>query len=296
MKKLVIIFGLVINSISYAKLTCEHHYTDEIWGSKVEVCYAKNYTDYTPKQAAEEFLKDQVYVAGGEFKLDIEPPATVAMKGFYMGKYLVPYQEYNAYLKATGQWNDGFVKGEGKARLRRDIYNGLYPAKATYDSAQGFCKWMGKLTDLDVTLPQYGQWLYAATSRGKNWAYPTDNNKLELGVNFPAIAAPRSLTTAIPVNESPVNSIGIHQIFGNGWQWSMTKLSKNNGGYFKVSGDLGNVIAGGTHYPGPEMTKKLLEGNTLRSSFAVAPDQNSTVDLHFRCIINTEKPLTKAIE
>jgi hypothetical protein len=290
-------FGAFI-TIGFAKqLDCKNHYTDTIFGKTVEVCYASNYSDYTPQQAANEFLKDQVFVKGGRFNLNNNPKTFININSFYMCKYLVPYQEYNAYLKATNQWNEGRVGNKAsKDRLSFETLNGLYPAAARYENAEGFCKWMGELTGLDVTLPNYQQWLYAATSKGTNWAYPTTNDKLEIGINYPDIAPKGSLTTSILVDKDPVNSLGIYQVFGNGWQWSSSTLSKKNAGYFNVSGTFGNKIAGGTHYPGAEMTPELIEKNTLISSFAVTPKPDDSTTMHFRCVINSDKPLPKSID
>ncbi len=42
--------GVAISSIVFAKqLDCKDQYTDMIFGKTVEVCYATNYTNYTPQ-------------------------------------------------------------------------------------------------------------------------------------------------------------------------------------------------------------------------------------------------------
>jgi formylglycine-generating enzyme required for sulfatase activity len=276
------------------ELTCKHKYMDEIWGEKVEACYADNYTDYTPEQAANEFLKDQIFVEGGRFNLNNNPKTFINISSYYIGKYLVPFQEYNVYLKATNQWNDGFMKGEGRARLRRDIYNGLYPATVTYEKAEGFCKWMGEQTGLDITLPNYQQWLYAATSKGKNWEYPTNNGKLEIGANYPSYDSNVDKSVVRIVTGLPVNSLGIHEFFGNNWQWTSSILSKKNAPYFNVSGQLGQTVVAGTPYTyDADQVKKF----TLLSNFSktVEGKGNQYGNLPFRCVINTDKPLPKSV-
>ena len=294
---IILILAVCINMIYAKELTCKHKYMDKIWGTKIEACYAKNYTDYTPKQAANEFLQDQVYVKGGRFNLNNNPKTHVKLPGFYIGKYLVPFQQYNAYLKATKQWHKGFMQGQGRARLRRKIYNGLYPATATYQNAEGFCQWMGKLTGLDVTLPQYVQWLYAATSRGTNWAYPTNNGKLEIGINYPPIQKKGSLANTLLVTDKPVNSLGIHQIFGNGYQWSRSILTNENAPYFNVGMPaMGGHILGGYFYATSDLTPEILKQITLSSDFAIAvPKKRKNEPAEFRCVINTEKPLPKSV-
>lgn len=269
-------------------------YQDEIAGVKGYLCYAKNYTDYSPLEVANQFLEQQVLVKGGEFTLKYKPNIKVNMPSFYFGEYLIPYEQFNTYLKESGQWNNGFIKGIGRARLGSKEYNGLYPARASYDQAQGFCQWMGKITGLPVELPAYGQWLYAATSEGKNWEYPTNNGKLELGVNFPDYEATDQKSIDQLVTGLPVNSLGIHQIFGIGWQYSSTVYNAENRKYFSVlSGQDGQVIAGGRPYSdSPELAKRF----TLDSVFAVTITKTRSAQGDFRCVINTDKPIPKHLD
>lgn len=293
----IIFVSLLISTYSLSsfakKLDCEHKFTDEIWGDKVEVCFAKNYTDYSPLEAANQFLGQQVLIKSGEFILKYKPNIKVNMPSFYFGKYLISYSMFNTYLKATRQWNDGKVGSLGSVRKRDEKYNGLYPAQANYDQAQGFCQWMGKITGLPIELPAYGQWLYAATSEGKNWEYPTNNGKLEIGTNYPDYESTDKKAITQAVTGLPINSLGIHQFFGNGWQWSSTVYDKDTAKYFSANGSFGEMLAGGTPYT---YEVKYIKQKTLDSVFARTGKSTGNAEALFRCVINTDKPIPKHLD
>ncbi|MDC0535153.1 formylglycine-generating enzyme family protein [Francisellaceae bacterium] len=285
---------LAFSKVYHAKLDCDKTFMDKIGNDEVEACYAKNYTDYSPLEVANQFLDQQVLVKGGEFTLKYKPTIKVNMPSFYFGEYLIPYQQFNTYLKATNQWDRGLVKGIGRARLGFEKLNGLYPAQGSYDQAQNFCQWMGKITGLPVELPAYGQWLYAATSEGKNWEYPTNNGKLEIGDNFPDYAVTDQKALHQLVTGLPVNSLGIHQLFGNGYQYSSSVYNAENSKYFSVlTGQDDEVIMGGRfYYDTPEQAKRF----TLDSVFARTGTTDGDAQGVFRCVINTDKPIAKHLD
>ena len=98
------------------------------------------------------------------------------------------------------------------------------PASDNWQSAHGYCSWLGKQTGLLFSLPTEAQWEYVARDRGQDIAYPTDNGKLEVGKNYPSEDTfnQNLKGTILPVNnvnEIPMNKLGIYEMGGNVLEW-----------------------------------------------------------------------------
>ena len=236
-------------------------------------------------------LKNMIFVKGGRFNVSNNK---IEVESFYISNQLTSYWYYYSYLYAKSKYYPT------KYDMTDTFKNGLYPIGVGFKTAKNYCQWLAKKTGLPFALPTMEQWLYAATSRGINWDYPTDNGKLEIGKNYPNILPRNSLTIVNLVNGLPVNSIGIHQFFGNGAQWTSTRLTNKSQAQFHVfvreHEDYGvNNIVAGTPY---SWAKKYVEENKLLNGYYVN-SLNPNLEMKtmggaaFRCVINTDKPLPK---
>ena len=276
------------------------HYWDgkvvKYQGKTVYSCYAKNYIDLLSKQVANNILKRMVFVKGGTMDLYQNKNRTVHLKSFYIDSELVPYQAFNRYLKESKQWHHGDLEDVGfHDRLSKKELNGLYQAGAYYPQASGFCQWLSQKTGLPFALPTLDQWYYAATSRGTNWEYPTNNGKLEIGVNFP-----KSVDTSHQkIGGLPVNSLGIHQLFNSNMEWTQTPANKvNYAKYFvgKLDQQQGYLAMGTFAEDGNNtkiITNQTLETASVKAGYGkIEKHPILPPYTHFRCVINTDKPLT----
>ena len=303
MKKLsIIFFSLILASSAFASDQWKKNLfkiPDDQWAAgstKEKAQYPGGQYMYIiqplkEKKLFKKELSDMIFIQSGVLNLNSNK---LRIKGFYISRYLTSYLNYNSYLNSIDKYYPD-VDAEGSPTS-----NGNYPAKLSFKNSQNYCQWLAKKTGLPFALPTMEQWLYAATSRGINWDYPTDNGKLEIGKNYPNILPRNSLTIVNLVNGLPVNSIGIHQFFGNGAQWTSTRLTNKSQAQFHVfvreHEDYGvNNIVAGTPY---SWAKKYVEENKLLNGYYVN-SLNPNLEMKtmggaaFRCVINTDKPLPK---
>ena len=206
-----------------------------------------------------------------------------------MDRYLTSYLLFHSYMNAIHQYHP-ISEDENHPSM-----NGDFPAGVDYHNAKGYCAWLSKKTGLPFALPTLAQWLYAATSRGTNWDYPTNNGKLEIGKNYPDVFSKKlSDEVSIEVTGNPVNSLGIHQFFGNGSQWTQTVVdSEITSDYYINAVTPGNIIVAGTDFK-QGFNNKDIEHLTLDFDSYISPSPNAKMDLGglaFRCVINTDNPL-----
>jgi|GEM_PF-1705606 len=149
---------------------------------------------------------EMAFVKGGVFTMgssrgeeDENPPHTVTLSDFYMGKYEVTVAEYRTYCQSTGRqmpgppswgWQDAFPM----------VFVSWYDADA-------YCKWLSSKTGKNYRLPTEAEWEYVARGQGgnnyrrgaKGWC--RDNAK-----------------SAKPVGLQS-GAWGIYDVYGNVWEW-----------------------------------------------------------------------------
>ena len=298
MKKLsIIFFSLILASSAFASDQWKKNLfkiPDDQWAAgstKEKAQYPGGQYMYIiqplkEKKLFKKELSDMIFIQSGVLNLNSNK---LKIKGFYISRYLTSYLNYNSYLNSIDKYYPD-VDAEGSPTS-----NGNYPAKLSFKNSQNYCQWLAKKTGLPFALPTMEQWLYAATSRGTNWDYPTENGEIEFGKNFPMPPKKNSFDIALPVNDLPVNSLGIHQFYGNGMQWTKTSLTDESRAMFRVSDQFENglIIAAGTSRSD---SKNLIKDEPLNSDFLHAYDMNAGSTFGggaFRCVINTDKPLPK---
>ena len=172
---------------------------------------------------------EMVYVEGGEFKMgsregekDERPVHDVKLNSFYISKYEISNTQYCAFLNEKGnqkeegmKWinmenNFCFIEYKDGVFTPKSGFEKKPVTAVTWDGAKSFCEFHGG------RLPTESEWEYAAKG-GKN-----KNNYQFSGSDNAADVAwfvPTSGGRPHDVGEKKPNSLGIHDMSGNAWEW-----------------------------------------------------------------------------
>ncbi|MFN7117688.1 MAG: SUMF1/EgtB/PvdO family nonheme iron enzyme [Saprospiraceae bacterium] len=190
-----------------------------------------------------------VLVEGGSFLMgsndyDREKPIhEVILDSFYIGKYPVTFEEYDAFCTATKRDKPDDEKW---GRVRRPVIN------VNWYDAVAYCNWLSEQQNLQnvytingnnvginwsangYRLPTEAEWEYAARGgkKGKNnYKYAGSNDLDKIGWYWENAGDKRlsgewkyeRLTEnnckTHPVGEKDENELGIHDMSGNVWEW-----------------------------------------------------------------------------
>ncbi|MDX1939067.1 MAG: SUMF1/EgtB/PvdO family nonheme iron enzyme [Saprospiraceae bacterium] len=172
-----------------------------------------------------------ILVEGGTFKMgsndyDSEKPIhEVKLDSFYIGKYPVTFEEYDAFCAATKRDKPG---DEKRGRARRPVIN------VSWYDALAYCNWLSEQQNLQQVytindkniginwrangyrLPTEAEWEYAARGGKKSKGYKyAGSNDLDKVAWYSANAGSQTH----PVGEKDENELGIHDMSGNVWEW-----------------------------------------------------------------------------
>ena len=163
---------------------------------------------------------EMVYIPGGSFLMgspgnekrregNESPQHQVTLQPFYMGKYLITQQQYQAMMGN----NPSNFKGENRP-----------VEKVSWYDAIEFCKKLSRKTGKIYRLPSESQWEYACRAGTTTPFYFGETITSELvnyDGNYPYAYAPkdkyRKETT--DVGSFPPNAFGLYDMHGNVWEW-----------------------------------------------------------------------------
>ncbi|MGE3978683.1 MAG: SUMF1/EgtB/PvdO family nonheme iron enzyme [Nitrospira sp.] len=129
----------------------------------------------------------------------------VTIKPFAIGKFEVTFAEYDRYVELTGARSpDDGTWGRDKRPV----------IKVSWEDAKTYARWLSQATGKQYRLPTESEWEYAARSGGKDemWAGTSDENQLK---DYAVYGTNR--TEAIGMRNP--NSLGLHDMSGNVWEW-----------------------------------------------------------------------------
>ncbi|MEG1465181.1 MAG: formylglycine-generating enzyme family protein [Hafnia sp.] len=147
-------------------------------------------------------------------------PREVSIDDFAIAKYQITYSDYAIYTQANAK-----EPIEVTDIKQKELKEERVPVQLTWQEAQSYCQWLGKISGKKMDLPTEQQWEYAARNRGQFILYPTDSGIVEPGRNVPQDTDKERTDSVLqykmmPVGMFPPNPLGIYDLASNGWEWT----------------------------------------------------------------------------
>ncbi len=198
-------------------------------------------------------VAEMVFVKGGSFMMgsdaggeDEKPVHRVTLDDFYIGKYEVTFEEYDAYCNAVHKEKPD---DNGWGREKRPVIN------VNWHEANEYCKWLSSQTGTEYRLPTEAEWEYAARggSLSKGFKYSGSDD-----INSVAWYYENSGSKTHSVGEKILNELGLYDMSGNVWEWCSDwyderyyskSQARNPSG---PSDGSARVIRGGSWYDGDD--------------------------------------------
>jgi len=126
---------------------------------------------------------------------------------FAMGRYPVTFEEYDAFVKAAKRELPG---DEGWGRGKRPVID------VSWEDAVAYAQWMSGQTGKRYRLPTEAEWEYVARAGTKTrWSFGDEGGALGRYAWFSG----NSESKTHPVGEKEANPWGLHDAYGNIWEW-----------------------------------------------------------------------------
>ena len=204
---------------------------------------------------------EMVFVQGGSFQMgsqsgesDEQPVHTVILSDFYIGKYEITVEQYNAYCRELGKRLPSVPSAEWYEEHPNAIkwsWKNKNPIlNVSWKDAMDYCSWLSKKTGHNYTLPTEAQWEYAARGgqKSSNFKYSGSNNlnKVAWYDETTQEKGPK------PVGQLKSNELEIYDMSGNAWEWCFDNFGRYSSGTQKnptgPSSSPFKVIRGGSWY------------------------------------------------
>lgn len=178
------------------------------------------------------FIQGSPEAESGREPDEIQHRVTIS-RGFYLGKYPITIEQFQAFVDQTGykteaeRGTSGGFGWNGQELVQSREFNWRnpgYPSSKTHpvtiitlEDAQAFCKWLSSKSKMKVQLPTESQWEFAcrAGSRERTYAGDTDENIDEI-----AWTKVNALGAQAVGGRRP-NALGIFDMCGNVSEWCL---------------------------------------------------------------------------
>ncbi len=203
-----------------------------------QLSIAQDFNNYVQKLDGEHISIEMVAVKGGDFLMganpndskrndDEKPNHKVEVDDFWMGKYEITWEQYDAFV--FGKFGPEQFKSKDKLRnLGIDAVSGATPpyvdmsfnmgkethpaVNMTQYAAIMYCKWLTSKTGVFYRLPTEAEWEYVC-KKGKT----DQNTDLKNVAWFDENTNDKYEKTGL----KKANSLGIHDLLGNVSEWVM---------------------------------------------------------------------------
>ena len=135
-----------------------------------------------------------------------KPQHRVNLQEFYLGKYPVTQEQYQAVMGHNPSNFKSFFKDTSKNPVE----------KVSWDDAQEFCRKLSEKTGKKHRLPSEAEWEYACRA-GIQTRYYFGDNEYQLGEY--AWYGDNSGSKPHPVGQKKPNNWGLYDLHGNVWEW-----------------------------------------------------------------------------
>ncbi|MBN2786881.1 MAG: formylglycine-generating enzyme family protein [Paludibacteraceae bacterium] len=211
---------------------------------------------------------EMIFIKGGTFSMgsndggsDEKPVHSVTLSDFYMGKYEVTVEEFEAFVNATGYKTQDEKDGKGYIydgsnwkevegkNWRHDVSGNTQTDKrhpvirVSWEDATAYCQWLSKQTGKTYRLPTEAEWEYAAKG-GQSFTYAGSNT-----IGDVAWYWDKAGKKTHQVGTKKANGYGLYDMSGNVWEWC-SDWYKGYPGSSGVSDYTGThrVVRGGSWY------------------------------------------------
>jgi formylglycine-generating enzyme required for sulfatase activity len=165
-----------------------------------------------------------VYIKAGSFEMgsnerDTEKPIhRVNISPFYMGKYTITQQQYQA------------IMGTNPARFKGD---NCPVERVSWNDAIEFCQKLSQNTGKQYTLPSESQWEYACragTTTPFHCGETITTDLANYNGNYAYDPSGKYRQQTTKVGDFPPNAFGLYDMQGNVWEWCLDTWHENYNG------------------------------------------------------------------
>ena len=181
-------------------------------------------TGYLAKEREAQERRQRAWTPGTKLRDCPECPEMVVAPGgkfgrpFAVGVYEVTFGEWDACVLGRGCIGYQHMD-EGWGRGRRPVIN------VFWDDAKSYVRWLSRKTGKEYRLLSEAEWEYVARA-GTTTEYWWGNDIGRNRANFASDCGDSYRYTA-PVGSFPANPFGLHDVYGNVWEWVEDCLDRN---------------------------------------------------------------------
>ncbi|RKZ53827.1 MAG: formylglycine-generating enzyme family protein [Candidatus Parabeggiatoa sp. nov. 3] len=219
----------------------------------------------TPGKIFHDYLQDgnlgpeMVLIPAGQFQMrntqdknSLEETAiqNVFVNRFAIGRYEVTFEDYDRFVKATGQSKPD---DEGWGRGNRPVMN------VSWLDAIAYTKWLTQQTGKQYRLPTEAEWEYAARSN-TDTQYWWGNEMRTKQANCDGCGSRWDNKKTAPVGSFTPNSFNLYDTVGNVYEWTCSEYEDKYTGkeqccFTSMNQNIFHVIRGGSWYSLPNYVR-----------------------------------------
>jgi formylglycine-generating enzyme required for sulfatase activity len=204
-------------------------------------------------------------VSGKECLDEENPVHLVHVPRFWMGKYEVTFDEWDACVADSGC--DHMPQDRLGNRGDRPVTN------VSWDDVQQYIEWINQKAGRFYRLPSEAEWEYAARS-GSTTMYPWGNRLGKNNANCYYCGSPTDGKNTLPVGSYRANGFGLHEMAGNVEEWTQDCVNDSykgaplNGSAWLTGDCSRRIVRGGSYISTPWSSRSASRGDGAAHSGA----------------------------